>query len=105
MSREPLTREIPAPADLVETPARPTASCARCGRPLPPTKRGVPRRDARYCSPACRAARTREARAAAREDLAAGLALISRALRRLGLDPARPLRRPRRSPCSTYPKT
>ena len=61
-------------------PPRPAASCARCGAPLPPTKRGVPRRDARYCGTACRSASTREARAAAREDLTVALKLLSRAL-------------------------
>ena len=68
MSARPSPREIPALAYLGEAPSRPAAPCARCGAAIPPTSRGIPRRDARYCSPACRSATTRELRAAARED-------------------------------------
>jgi len=95
MTRELSTREITRLADLGEGTARSAASCARCGGRLPSTKHGVPRRDARYCSPACRSAATRELRAAARDDLAVAIGLLARALKALGLDPARPRRRPR----------
>lgn len=91
MSLDPSTREIAGQPALGEGPCLATC-CARCGGRLPPTKRGVPRRDARYCSPACRGAATRELRAAAREDLATAIGLLSRALKALGLDPGRPRR-------------
>jgi hypothetical protein len=95
VSAQPSPQGMATPLDLEQRPASPRASCARCGAPIPLTPRGVPRRDARYCSPACRAAVSREARAAARDDIATAMNLIDRALRRLGIHPARPRRRPK----------
>lgn len=95
MSARPLPREFPRPVRLGEGSTHPEGSCARCGAPIPPTRSGAPRRDARYCGPPCRAAATREARAAARDDIALAFDLLNRALRRLGIHPERPRRRPR----------
>lgn len=44
-------------------------ACARCSRPVRRTRAGRPHAVARYCSSSCKAAATRDRRAAARRDL------------------------------------
>jgi RNase P subunit RPR2 len=72
-------------------------TCAQCQKPLRFTKAGRVRVNGRFCSSKCKAAQTRERRAAARQDLLAAVAEINRlqarvqnALRVLGLLPMRP---------------
>lgn len=92
-------------------PAAASASCARCGGPVPTGRQGRPRPTTRYCSPACRLADVRDRRAEARGELLAALrqlgevaSRIEAALRILGLNPTHPrprgtrLRHPEKAP-------
>lgn len=85
-----------APPPATPAPEQVGTSCARCGGPLRSTSAGRSRRGTRFCSPACRFASVQERRAAARGDLVAAMgqlaeatARIERALKTLGLRPAR----------------